>query len=97
MVAADPEVLARAAELLGRCAEDLLGGLSALDGEVSAMLSGWQGASGGAYELSWQLWHGGASRVHLGLSMMAGLLDASGAGYQHQDESSASVLDGVAL
>ena len=91
----DPQVMHGFAEALLGGAEDLRSRLADLDDQVSEMLSGWRGASGGAYTSAWQLWHRGAGEVEVGLSMLARLLARAGGGYRADDIASAQALRGV--
>lgn len=91
----DPAVMAGACESLAAAAEHLLKELKSLDGTVSAMLSGWQGNSGGAYGQVWGQWLSGAHEVEDALSSMARLLGDAGQAYAHGEQRSATNLGGL--
>jgi WXG100 family type VII secretion target len=91
----DPQGMQGFAAALGSGAKDLQNRLAELDGRVGEMLSGWRGASGGAYTSAWQLWHRGAGEVQQGLSILARSVATAGAGYQQNEAGSAQALRGV--
>jgi WXG100 family type VII secretion target len=91
----DPQAMHGFAQALLGGAEDLRSRLADLDGQVSEMLSGWRGASGGVYTSTWELWHRGAGEVEVGLSMLARLIARAGEGYRANDSASAQALRGV--
>jgi WXG100 family type VII secretion target len=88
----DPAVMAGFAQALSGAAEHLQKRLAELDGQVGEMLGGWRGCSGGAYGAAWELWHGGASEVQLGLSILAKLVGQAGACYERNESASAEAL-----
>jgi WXG100 family type VII secretion target len=88
----DPLVMHGFAQALAGGAEDLRNRLADLDGQVSEMLHGWRGTSGGAYTSAWELWHRGAGEVEVGLSMLARLIAQAGGGYDVNDAASARAL-----
>jgi len=73
-------------------AEGLRSRLSELDAQVGEMVAGWQGEAGGAYGTAWQLWHGGAGEVQLGLSLMARAVGLVGLEFANSESASAAVL-----
>lgn len=76
-------------------AEDLRNRLADLDGQVSEMLAGWWGRSGGAYTAQWELWHRGAGEVQVGLSILERLVSQAGRAYQENEAASSEALRGV--
>lgn len=90
-----PPVLADGCAALSAAADHLLNRLKSLDGNVSEMLSGWQGASGGAYCQAWALWQRGADDVENGLALMAALLGKAGGAFAAQDRAAAATTGGV--
>jgi WXG100 family type VII secretion target len=88
----DPLVMHGFAQALLGGAEDLRNQLADLDGEVSEMLGGWRGASGGAYTSAWELWHRGAGEVEVALSILARLVAQAGGVYQGNETASAQAL-----
>jgi WXG100 family type VII secretion target len=88
----DPLVMHGFAQALLGGAEDLRNRLADLDGQVSEMLGGWRGASGGAYTSAWELWHRGAGEGEVGLSMLARLIAQAGGAYQRNETASAQAL-----
>ena len=76
-------------------AEDLRNRLADLDGQVSEMLAGWRGRSGGAYTSEWELWHRGADEVRAGLSILEKLVSEAGRIYQENEAASSQALRGV--
>ncbi len=92
----NPAEFARVSELLAWGCEDFRAGLADVDSEVSRMLDGWRGDSGGVYGEAWREWHEGAARIKSGLSLMASLLGRTGGGYQHQEGASSEALREVA-
>jgi WXG100 family type VII secretion target len=81
----DPVVLQGFAQALRGGAQDLRNRLAELDGEVSEMLAGWRGKSGGAYTAAWELWHRGAGEVQVGLSILEKLITQAGRVYQQNE------------
>jgi WXG100 family type VII secretion target len=92
---ADPAVLSATCQSLSGAAEHLLGRLKSLDGNVTSMLSGWQGTSGGSYGDAWKLWHRGADEVEQALAIMAELLGQAGKAFASREQVSAEELRGV--
>lgn len=90
-----PPILADACAALSAAADHLLNRLKSLDGNVSDMLSHWQGASGGAYCEAWQLWQRGADDAEKGLALMAALLGRAGGAFAAQDRAAAAMTGGV--
>jgi WXG100 family type VII secretion target len=88
----DPLVMQGFAQALRGGAQDLRNRLADLDGEVSEMLAGWRGASGGAYTSAWQLWHRGAGEVQVGLSILEKLVAQAGRVYQQNEAASTQAL-----
>jgi len=80
------------AQALWGGAEQLRNRLAELGAQVSEMLGGWRGTSGGAYNSAWELWHRGAGEVEVGLSMLARLVAQAGGGYQENEAVTALVL-----
>ena len=76
-------------------AEDLRTRLADLDGQVSEMLTGWRGRSGGAYTAEWELWQRGAGEVQAGLSILEKLVSEAGRIYQENEAASSQALRGV--
>jgi len=76
-------------------AEDLRNRLADLDGQVSEMLAGWRGESGGSYTSAWELWHRGAGEVQVGLSILERLVSQAGRVYQENEAASTQALRGV--
>ena len=91
----DPEAMQRFSTALSGGAQDLQNRLADLDGQVGALLRGWQGASGGAYAAAWELWRRGAGEVQLGLSHLAKSVGEAGMGYQQNEAAAARALGGV--
>jgi WXG100 family type VII secretion target len=91
----DPEAMQRVAAALSANAGDLQHRLAELDRQVGEMLSGWRGASGGAYAAAWELWRRGAGEVQLGLSGLARSVDEAGAGYRRNEALAARALRSV--
>ncbi|QUR69467.1 WXG100 family type VII secretion target [Mycobacterium spongiae] len=91
----DPQVMQGFAHSLSGAAEHLRTQLDELNAQVTDMLGGWQGASGGAYSSAWELWHLGASEVQRGLSMLATLTAEASAGYQENEAGAAEALRSV--
>ena len=75
--------------------EDLRNRLADLDGQVSDMLAGWRGESGGAYTAAWQLWHRGAGEVQAGLSILERSVSEAGRVYQENEAASTQALRGI--
>jgi WXG100 family type VII secretion target len=76
-----------------RCgADDMRDRLSELDSQVGDMLTGWRGASGGAYTSAWELWHRGVAEVQVGLTILARLVAQAGVGYQQNEAASARAV-----
>jgi WXG100 family type VII secretion target len=88
----DPVVLQGFAQALRGGAQDLRNRLAELDGEVSEMLAGWRGKSGGAYTTAWELWHRGAGEVQVGLSILEKLITHAGRVYQQNEAASTRAL-----
>jgi WXG100 family type VII secretion target len=76
-------------------ADDLRNRLADLDGQVSEMLTGWRGKSGGAYTSEWELWHRGADEVQVGLSILERAVSQAGRAYQENEAASTQALRGV--
>ena len=91
----DPVVLQGFAQALRGGAQDLRNRLAELDGEVSEMLAGWRGKSGGAYTTAWELWHRGAGEVQVGLSILEKLITHAGRVYQENEAASTHALGEV--
>jgi WXG100 family type VII secretion target len=91
----NPLVMQGFAQALRGGAEDLRNRLADLDGQVSEMLAGWHGRSGGAYTAQWELWHRGAGEVQLGLSILERLVSQAGRAYQENEAASSDALRGV--
>jgi WXG100 family type VII secretion target len=91
----NPLVMQGFSQALRDGAEDLRTRLAELDGEVSEMLAGWRGRSGGAYTSQWELWHRGADEVRAGLSILERLVSQAGRGYQENEVASSQALRGV--
>jgi WXG100 family type VII secretion target len=91
----DPVVLQGFAQALRGGAQDLRNRLAELDGEVSEMLAGWRGKSGGAYTTAWELWHRGAGEVQVGLSILEKLITHAGRAYQENEAASTRALGEV--
>ncbi|MCV7075589.1 WXG100 family type VII secretion target [Mycobacterium szulgai] len=92
----DPQVMHGFSDALRGAAEDLRNRLTDLDGDVSAVLAGWHGASGSAYASAWELWHRGAGEVQLGLSILAEALARAGNGYQQNEAAARQAVRAVA-
>ena len=67
-------------------AEDLRNRLADLDGQVSEMLAGWRGRSGGAFTAQWE---------QVGLSILERLVSQAGRIYQENEAASSQALRGV--
>lgn len=92
---ADPAVLSATCQSLSGAAEHLLGRLKVLDGNVTSMLAGWQGTSGGSYGDAWKMWHSGADEVEKALAIMAELLGQAGKTFASQEQANAEQVRGV--
>jgi WXG100 family type VII secretion target len=91
----EPAMLAAGCDAMSAAAGQLLNGLKSLDGSVSEMLAGWQGASGGAYGDAWKQWQRGADDVENALALMAALLGKAGDAFAAQDHAAAAATGGV--
>jgi WXG100 family type VII secretion target len=91
----NPLVMQGFSQSLRGGAEDLRNRLADLDGQVSEMLAGWRGRSGGAYTAQWELWHRGAGEVQVGLSILERLVSEAGRAYQENEAASNEALRGV--
>ncbi len=88
----NPLVMQGFSQALRGGAEDLRNQLADLDGQVSEMLAGWRGESGGAYTSAWELWHRGAAEVQAGLSILEKLVSHAGRLYQQNEAESSHAL-----
>jgi WXG100 family type VII secretion target len=91
----NPLVMQGVSQALRGGAEDLRNRLADLDAQVSEMLAGWRGRSGGAYTAQWELWHRGAGEVQVGLSILERLVSEAGRAYQENEAASNEALRGV--
>ncbi len=91
----NPLVMQGFSQALRGGAEDLRTRLADLDGQVSEMLTGWRGRSGGAYTAEWELWQRGAGEVQAGLSILEKLVSEAGRIYQENEAASSQALRGV--
>jgi WXG100 family type VII secretion target len=91
----NPLVMQGFSQALRGGAEDLRNRLADLDGQVSEMLAGWRGRSGGAFTAQWELWHRGADEVQVGLSILERLVSQAGRIYQENEAASSQALRGV--